>query len=158
MNDMAYATGAEPDYNPQMAESIAVYSNEAIVARLLGRPGESGLDRLAWTILWTDTEGVRHGRIWAHARKFVETVGVGKGVDGAAFPLAIASTQAGCVWVWKKDDQTWAEIQQSHGDHDRYPRIHIQPIVASITDDLLWDQVPMYESDEAPRVWIGEGR
>jgi len=155
MNDMAYATGAHPDYNPQMAESIVVYSNEVLSAALLGaKAAEADMDRLVWTILWTDTDGRKHGRRWSYSRKVVQGVGLKE-----AFPLVCASTQAGCVWIWKQSTETWAEIQQSHDDYDRYPRIPIQQFQKFLAiPDLEWERIMMPDGPGEPRVWIGEGQ
>lgn len=162
--DMAYATGAHPDYNPQMAESIEVFSNEPTI--IDGNIHVPLLDRLAWTITWTDTDGGRHGRIWNYARDIVEALGLGDGAHGGAFPLAVASTQAGCVWVWKKGTEIWAEVQQAHGDHDRYPRIPIKSIFGRESElRMTWERVvmpmesPWTGADVAdPEILIGEGR
>jgi hypothetical protein len=144
--DLTHATGAHPDYNPQMAESIEVYSNEQI--------DDYALDRLAYTILWTDTGGTRHGRIWNHSRAHVESEAV-----MTPFPVAIASTQAGCVWVYRHDQDTWAEIQQSHGDHDRYPRIPIQSIFGKdLWTHMKWTQVLTMPEVGGCRVLDGVGR
>jgi hypothetical protein len=148
--DLTHATGAHPDYNPQMAESIEVYSNEYIIDAV-GWPER--LARLAYTILWTDTGGVHHGRLWNHSRAYVESEAL------TPFPVAVASTQAGCVWVYRHGKDTWAEIQQSHGDHDRYPRIPIQSIYGhDIRTGMVWTLVLTMTEWGGCRIFDGIGR
>lgn len=98
---MVYATGAHPDYDPRMAESIRV---------------DRYPERTAWGITWTDTGGVRHGRVF----EYLDTAALDKlrGEDpDKIYPLALASTQAGCVWVWMAPDGTeTATLQLSGGE------------------------------------------
>lgn len=95
--DMVYATGAHPDYNPQMAESIVVRRYELELSY-----------RTAYGIYWTTTAGEKKGRIFEYETESLEKL---TQTDGD-FPAACASTQAGCVWVWNRPDGTdYAELQ-----------------------------------------------
>src|SRR5882672_12264096 len=113
MNDMAYATGAHPDYNPQMAESIVLRRCTYVGFHKHGPLLES---RKSYGAYWTDTKGTKHGQVWEFTDRFLLHEARGKG----DYPLLCASTQAGCIWVWLRPDGTvYGQLQAECSDSGR---------------------------------------
>jgi hypothetical protein len=136
------ATGAYPRYNPQMAESIVVQhlrgvlgirhpeSDDPIVLR-------NDPDHDSYKVLWTDTGGHHHGRMWSYRKHYLDKITL----EGELYPTICASTEAGTVWAYLDVDGTeWAEIQTARG---RNPRIDVEQLTGDDERSQLGLSLPM---------------
>lgn len=172
IDDLILATGANPNYDPQMVESILVQRLEGLRGSRLFDPNgiistapmalmkSSGY--VSYKVLWTDSQGHHHGRLWSYSRAFIET-----NCDGHLYPLVCAATQAGCVWVHRSSTEEFAEIQAASG---RNPRITIEALGEDIEGaeqevldrmilglPLRWQAIPYSDPENHPwEFWFGD--
>lgn len=155
----AYTVGAHPRYAPQMAESIVVQKLPGwSLSREDGQQVISVTDSrplVSYKILWTDTGGSHHGRAWTWnpdwITRYVDAI------PDVAYPLAIASTEAGAIWVWRWRKEDFAEIQtpQPLGSRPRITIEEIDPYAglgqvnrSLLGDDLVWRELPRCDDPE----------
>lgn len=165
----AHDVGAWPRYAPQMAESILVQRVYPMTLSRTHRQQGHGLEALfapgshmvCYKMLWTDTNGHHHGRAWIWSLDNIVIVDRRK---QSHYPMAIASTEAGCMWVYRDNGRDTAELQTAgpHGiplnieelDPSK-PDEQKRAIKGLFENGMVWNRCT---GDEAAgyQVWFGD--
>lgn len=164
----AHDVGAWPRFAPQMAESILV---QKIYPMNIGRFPASknglfalftpGIHQVCYKVLWTDTDGYHHGRAWVWSLERLIAISREQKVG---YPIAIASTEAGCIWIYRENGHDSAYLQTTtprgipiaiENLDPSKPDEQRRAVKGLFKDGMTWERCTGDEH-EGYQVWFGD--